>query len=767
MNLKLTDEQKMIQSGAARYLDEHATREAVRAIIEGPTLWDEKLWTGIAQEMGWCSMAIAEDDGGLGLGLPELALIAAEIGKRLAPVPFFSTVGLAAPVLARAATAEARQEYLPRIAAGELKVTVAVPALGKVDPLSGISVRAVAETDGYRLTGSVAMVMDLPLADLVIVPALTENNEVALFALAADSGYSNTVLKTMDETRPMGRLDLDGVVVGRGARIDDPNAAGLSRAFDEAVLVLAAEQVGAAEGCFDLLMAYITERVQFGRSIASFQAIKHRCADLLVRIGTARSMVAGAAVSGDGAEASAAHALASEVLFSCASEAIQLHGGVGFTWEYDAHFFFKRAQASAQWFGPPAAHFEKLATRLFEAGLETQEQPEIADDFRQSVANWMDENLRGAFEPLRFRGGAGDGDALPELRKDWERALAKGGWIGLGWPKAQGGRELSVAEQVIFYEEYARAGGPGRMGHIGEGLIGPTLLAFGTDEQKARLLPGILNGTQFWVQGYSEPSAGSDLGNIRTKARRDPATGDWLVTGQKIWTSLAHMSDWIFVLARCEEGSVGRNGLIFLLMPLTQDGVTIHPIRQINGGAEFNSVFFDEARAKPADVVGQPGEGWRIAMALLGFERGISTLGQQMGFAQELDLVVDLARENGAEADAAIRQRIGRAWAGLQAMRYGALRILGQIEDGTAGKDALGYKYEWSNWHRDLGELAMDVLGADGNIVADDPRRERLQQLFLFSRSETIYGGTNEIQLNIIAEQGLGMPREPRGSLLG
>lgn len=767
MNLKLTDEQKMIQSGAARYLDEHATREAVRAIIEGPELWDEPLWTGIAQEMGWCSMAIAEDDGGLGLGLPELTMIAIEIGKHLAPVPFFSTVGFAAPVLTHAAHAQARQDYLPGIAAGEIKASVAVPSLGGIDPLQNISVRAIAEADGYRLTGTVPLVLDLPLADLVLVLALTESAEVALFALTQESGYSATTLKTMDETRPVGKLSLDGVFVGADARIDAPNTNGLSRAFDEAVLVLAAEQVGAAEGCFDLLMAYISERVQFGRSIASFQAIKHRCADLLVRIATARSMVAGAAVSGSGAEASAAHALASEVLFSCASEAIQLHGGVGFTWEYDAHFFFKRAQASAQWFGAPAGHYEKLAARLFDTTAEQPEQTETVDDFGQSVARWMAENLRGEFEPLRFRGGAGDGDALPELRKQWERALAAGGWTGLGWPKAQGGRELSVAEQVVFHEEYARAGGPGRMGHIGEGLIGPTLLAFGTEDQKARFLPGILDGTQFWVQGYSEPSAGSDLGNIRTRARRDPATGDWLVTGQKIWTSLAHMSDWIFVLARCEEGSVGRNGLIFLLLPLKQAGVTIHPIRQINGGAEFNSVFFDDARASAADVVGQPGEGWKIAMALLGFERGISTLGQQMGFAQELDLVVELARENGAHADPAIRQRIGRAWAGLQAMRYGALRILGQIEDGTAGKDALGYKYEWSNWHRALGELAMDVLGADGNIIADDPRRERLQQMFLFSRSETIYGGTNEIQLNIIAEQGLGMPREPRGTLAG
>ena len=237
------------------------------------------------------------------------------------------------------------------------------------------------------------------------------------------------------------------------------------------------------------------------------------------------------------------------------------------------------------------------------------------------------------------------------------------------------------------------------------------------------------------------------------------------MSGQKVWTSLAHLSDWIFVVARCEEGSIGRNGLIFLLMPLSQPGVEIHPIKQIGGGAEFNSVFFDGARAKADDVVGQPGDGWKIAMALLGFERGISTLGQQMSFQQELDLIVEIARENGSSRSPAIRQRVAYAWTGLRAMRYLAMRVLSDDQSPETRREALTYKYQWSNWHRDLGRLAMDVLKMDANVVSDDPRCERLQQMFLFARADTIYGGTNEIQLNIIAEQGLGMPREPRGKL--
>lgn len=383
--------------------------------------------------------------------------------------------------------------------------------------------------------------------------------------------------------------------------------------------------------------------------------------------------------------------------------------------------------------------------------------------FRKEVADWMSAHLTGRFAPLKDRGHAGDGDALPELRKEWERELAAGRWTCPGWPTQYGGRGLSVAEQVAFQEEYARAGGPGRMGHIGEGLLGPTLIAFGTEEQKARFLPGIREGRTFWAQGYSEPEAGSDLSNIRTRARRDPETGDWLVSGQKVWTSLAHLSDWIFVLARCEEGSVGPKGLIFLLMPLGQRGIEIHPIRQIGGGAEFNSVFFDNARAAADCVVGEPGQGWKIAMALLSFERGISTLGQQMGFLRELDLIIEVAKENGAANRPAIRTRVARAWAGLRAMRYMAMRMLADNPDEQARLESLGYKYHWSNWHRDLGRLGMDVLGFDGIVVDKDWRREKLRKLFFFTRADTVYGGSNEIQLNIIAERGLSMPKEPRG----
>ena len=327
--------------------------------------------------------------------------------------------------------------------------------------------------------------------------------------------------------------------------------------------------------------------------------------------------------------------------------------------------------------------------------------------------------------------------------------------------------EYERATRAIRFEEYARAGAPGRVGHIGEGLAGPTIIAFGSDEQKAKYLPGIVAGTQLWCQGYSEPGAGSDLANVKTRARFDEARGKWIISGQKVWTSLAHESDYCFLIARTDPDSVAHKGLGFFLVAMDQPGVEVRPIVQITGTSEFNEVFFDEAECDAADIVGAPGDGWKVAMGLLGFERGVSTLGQQMQFQNELDQVVALARENGAAADPVIRQRIAKAHAELKIMRYNAMRMLsGQSGgDGSLQKEALIYKLYWASWHRSLGELAMDVMGPECEILPAAPYElSRLQAMYLFVRADTIYGGTNQIQRNIIAERGLGMPKEPRGN---
>jgi alkylation response protein AidB-like acyl-CoA dehydrogenase len=376
--------------------------------------------------------------------------------------------------------------------------------------------------------------------------------------------------------------------------------------------------------------------------------------------------------------------------------------------------------------------------------------------FRADARAWLTDRLDGNFAKVRGRGGPGDEHELFDERWEWEQELGRHQWIGLGWPAAYGGRGASLVEQVIFYEEYARAGGPGRVGIVGEGLLGPTIVHFGSEPQKQRFLPGILDGTTIWCQGYSEPNAGSDLANVSTRAVLD---GDeWVVTGQKVWTSLATWAHWIFVLCRTDPAAPKHQGLSYLLMPMDQDTIDVRPIVQITGHSEFNETFFDGARTAADNVVGDVNGGWRVAMGTLAFERGASTLGQQLSFENELTAITDAARANGASAEPVVRQRLAQAWMTLRIMRYHALRTLPLMEHGTITRETSVHKLFWATFHRALGELAIDVLGA-GGIAGGD---ERLQRLFLYSRADTIYGGSNQVQRNVIGEQALGLPREPR-----
>ncbi|MEU2869078.1 acyl-CoA dehydrogenase family protein [Streptomyces olivoreticuli] len=374
--------------------------------------------------------------------------------------------------------------------------------------------------------------------------------------------------------------------------------------------------------------------------------------------------------------------------------------------------------------------------------------------FREEASGWLAEHLAT--------------DPAPTPRA-WERELGTGGWIGLAWDPAHGtygNRTTTLTGQVVWAEEYARAQAPARLGHLGENLLAPTLLAHGTASQRDRFLPAIARGEDIWCQGYSEPGAGSDLASLRTFAVLTDGGGTYRISGQKIWTSYAHEADWCFLLARTTEGSRRHHGLSLLLVPMDQPGrIEVRPIRDMSGTVDFNEVFFDGAEADAEHVVGGEGNGWRVAMDLLGRERGLSTLAQQIGFAAELEDVVRLALETGAAAEPVTRDRIVRHWAQLQTMRWNALRTLGTAGDPGAPSVA---KLLWGRWHQELGELAMLIRGPAATLgpVAWDADRpyelDTLQRLFLFSRADTIYSGSDEIQRTVIAERVLGLPKEPR-----
>jgi len=412
------------------------------------------------------------------------------------------------------------------------------------------------------------------------------------------------------------------------------------------------------------------------------------------------------------------------------------------------------------------------------------------EQFRARIRDWLERNLAGDFAALRGQGGPGREHERFEERLAWNRHLAASGWTCIGWPAEYGGQDATLVQQVIFHEEYARSGAPARVDHMGAELLGPTLIAYGTPEQKRRFLPAIAAVRELWCQGYSEPGAGSDLASVSTSAT---LAGDhWVITGQKVWTSLATAADWCFLLARTEPGSRRSAGLSYLLVPMDQRGVTVRPIRQLTGTSEFNEVFFDGARTPHDMVVGAAGEGWRVALATLAIERGVSTLGQQVGYQRELDALIATARRTGAAADPRLRDRLARAWIGLQVMREQMLAALADksapLADEPDPAAASVVKLLWSRWHRELGELAMAVAGPSSMLTrlvqaqplqaqplqaqplqaqplqAQEPPYDLddWQRLYLFSRADTIYGGSQEIQLGIIASRALGLPREER-----
>jgi len=405
--------------------------------------------------------------------------------------------------------------------------------------------------------------------------------------------------------------------------------------------------------------------------------------------------------------------------------------------------------------------------------------PAEAEAFRVEIRAWLEEHLPdGWFD----EGFVLEGEAKAQFQKEWTTTLFEGGWICATWPKEYGGKGLSTMEAVVLNEEFAKAGAPMRADFFGDTLVGPTILQWGTEEQKQDFLPKILSGQIAWCQGFSEPDAGSDLAGLKTKAVLD---GDeWVINGQKIWTTQGFSADYIFILCRTDPDASKHKGISYLLCPMKQPGIEVRPIEQIDGSAEFCEVFLTDARCPKDNVLGGVNNGWNVAMATLGFERGTSATTGYRRFEKELDVIVEKARQNGAIDDPVIRQRLAKAYSEIQIMRVNGLRSLTAVvqKKKDPGVAALGLtnKMYWSEYHQRVMELAMDILGMDGQVLSGTLGAEEtvpgygarhtserypaspLQSAFFFSRSETIWGGTAQIQRNIVGERFLGLPKEPK-----
>jgi alkylation response protein AidB-like acyl-CoA dehydrogenase len=404
--------------------------------------------------------------------------------------------------------------------------------------------------------------------------------------------------------------------------------------------------------------------------------------------------------------------------------------------------------------------------------------PPEAEAFRKEIRSWLEDNLpEGWFEP--------DFEPTAEQRRafndEWPKRLYEGGWICASWPEEYGGKGLSIMENVVLAEEFARAKAPLRADFFGDTLVGPTILQWGTEEQKKEFLPKIQQGEMRWCQGFSEPDSGSDLASLKTSAVLD---GDqWVINGQKVWTTQAQYADYIFLLARTDPDAAKHHGISYLLVPMKQPGIEVRPITQPDGTAEFNEVFFDGARCPKDNVVGGVNNGWVVANTTLAHERGMSATTGYRRFAEEFDLMVDAARERGRLSDPLLRQALTAYYTKIQILRINGLRSLSAAVQGRkdAGVAALGAtnKMFWSEMHRDAMEMALDIYGAEALLSTVGPeagswpgnQRHRgrdtypvspMVSAFFFSRSETIWGGTAEIQRNIVGERVLGLPREPK-----
>jgi alkylation response protein AidB-like acyl-CoA dehydrogenase len=404
--------------------------------------------------------------------------------------------------------------------------------------------------------------------------------------------------------------------------------------------------------------------------------------------------------------------------------------------------------------------------------------PPDAEQFRTEIRAWLEENLPDGWFDDGFEMAPEDKAAFNE---SWTQKLYEGGWICATWPKEYGGKGLTTMQGVVLAEEFARARAPMRADFFGDTLVGPTILQWGTEEQKKAFLPKIMKGEMRWCQGFSEPDSGSDLASLKTTAVLDGE--EWVINGQKVWTTQAQFADYCFLLARTDPNVVKQAGISYLLVPMDQPGVEVRPITQPDGTAEFNEVFFADVRCPKENVVGGVNNGWAVANTTLGFERGQSATTGYRRFQEEYELMVSAARENGAIEDPLIRQRLMTYYTKIQITRINGLRTLtvavtGKKDPSVAALGATN-KMWWSEMHKEAMELALDVHGPRAMLADCGPESgswpgtlrasktegysvSPMLSAFFFSRSETIWGGTSQIQRNIVGEKVLGLPKEPK-----
>jgi len=742
MSIAVTEDQQELAAAVSGFVARHApvaaTRDAFTALAAGqrPSHWAALV------EQGLHAVHLPEEHGGQGGGLAELAVVLEEAGRGLLPGPFGATV-LTSAVVCRAPAGDVRAELLDALVAG------ATAAL--VPPGAGLT--AVRRGGAWVLDGRSGPVLGLLAADLLVVGAAAGDRTVWLRLDPAAEGVQRIAEEGVDLTRDAGRLHLDGVAATAAT-------AELGDLDPEAVRWLAAalgaaEVAGVLAWCVHATVEYAGVREQFGRPIGAFQAVKHKAARLFVTAELAAAAAWDAVRSLDqeldqqrlavGGAAVVALGRAVDAVL----EAVTLFGGIGFTWEHDVHLYWRRAMSLAAVAGPTGTWL----TELGEAALRARRRSSVAlgpvdAQFRARIGAVIDEALT-----LPETTAPADGAATRPGHHTGPRRtyLADAGLIAPHWPPPYGLGATPV-QQLVIAEEFARRGVTPPSIVIGDWAM-PTILAHGTPEQIERFAGPTLRGDLVWCQLFSEPGAGSDLAGLATKAVK--ADGGWLLDGQKVWTSAAHLADWGICLARTDPGAPKHKGISYFLVDLRSPGVEVRPLRQATGNAEFNEVFLSQVFVPDDCLVGAPGEGWRLTLTTLGNER--TSISATLGSSDE-EPIRDLIAKNahGASRSEAVRA-LGHVHAfgsavGALTVRETLRRLAGQ----QPGAGASVAKVASAQLHRDAAELTFALVGAEAAVrggAVDVAGRT------LNTPAQLIGGGTVEIQLNVIAERVLRLPR--------
>jgi alkylation response protein AidB-like acyl-CoA dehydrogenase len=717
MSIALTDDHRELGNVARSFLTAQKARLAARALLDSDDEARPPFWNELA-ELGWLGLHVDEEYGGSGFGLPELVVVIDELGRAAAPGPFVPTVVVSA-VLSAVGNDEQKARLLPGLVDGTH--TAAVGFGGNLT------------VSGGRLSGDAGVVIGAGLADVLL---LASGEDMILVDRTA-SGVAIEVPGNLDRTRRSGRVVLTDVAVGDNLLPGARNAA-LARTRT----LYAAEAVGGASDCVDSAVEYAKVREQFGRTIATFQAVKHHCANMLVAAESAVSCVWDAArAAGEDEEqfrliSAAAATLALPAYVRNAELNIQVHGGIGFTWEHDAHLHLRRALTVQAVLGG-----DESATDVF-------------DLTAKGIARANSLDLPTGSDELRteIRAEAQRIAALDEKAQLDE--LIATGYLMPHWPKPWG-LAAGAVEQLLCEEEFAAADVK-KPDYGITGWVILTLIQHGTPSQIERFVEKALRQDEIWCQLFSEPSAGSDAAAVKTRATR--VDGGWSITGQKVWTSGAHYCKRGLATVRTDFDGPKHAGITMVILDMKAPGVEVRPLRQITGGSDFNEVFFTDVFVPDEDVVGEPNAGWTVARATLGNER-VSIGGGGGGIAPASAWLMHLAQTHGDRVIGSL-QRVGRFLSEDHALRLLNLRrAVRSIEGAGPGPEGNITKLKLADHFQEQGAIAASLVGPD--LALDDGEGALASRAAMGARGMAIAGGTSEVARNQIAERILGMPRDP------